>query len=490
MQRALLFVLTLIIAAPAGAADEFYTVRLRAGEEAYRAKRYTEAAENLRVACFGLLDQPLYYSEALVGLALAQSATNNLVEADATLARFVEVERLFNAYSQVKLDAAVRSEFEALAARRLNPDSLAALPSLSRLIETREQKLLRMSPADRRKALEELTRTDPRNASWPLTLAREEAAQSDWKGVIPWADAALVADERNVEARALRAHARTMRRDHAEALTDLVELPAARVNADPALTADLFVCRAAGKEWEAARALVPRLDESSRARADVKSALKKLPAEKAEELVVAEVRAAVKPNVVPTPAPTAVSSAAPAGIAKGTPVPKPTPAPATTPTPKMTPPVKATPAPPTTRVPAAPTPSATAGPQATAPPTPNTSSEADVIAAARRLCVEGKAEQAVQMLKGLSTTASPSRDYRKALLEAACLSKDWRSATAQAALMEPFREGEDAFVFYASIAFYETGSIDRARTLLSGARSRIASSPYVDYYSKKILGTP
>ena len=454
MQRALLLVLTLIIAGPAGAADEFYTVRLRAGEEAYRAKRYTEAAENLRVACFGLLDQPVYYSEALVGLALAQAGSNNVIEADATLARFVEVERLFNVYPKVKLDPAVRTEFESLAARRINPDSLAALPSLSRLIETREQKVARMSPAERRKAIEELVRTEPRNVTWPLALAREEAAQSDWKGVIKWTDAALIADEKDVEARALRAHARTLRRDHADALADLLLLPAARVNADAVLTADLFVCRVAGHEWDAARPLLPRLDESNRGRPDVKAALKKLPAEKTPvEPAIADAKPA-PPATNATPAFT--SSASPKAIVTPTPVPN--------------------------------------APHSPAPKPAQTSrsviSEADMIAMARRLCAAGKPDEAVQLLKNGASGAAPTRAFRKALLEATCLSKDWKAASVLAAQVEPFQIGEETFVFYAAIALFETGSVDRARSLLSGSRSRIASSPYVDYYSKRILGTP
>ena len=76
-----------------------------------------------------------------------------------------------------------------------------------------------------------------------------------------------------------------------DALADLLLLPPARVNADPALTADLFVCRVAGREWDAARPLAARLDESNRGRSDVKAALKKLPAEKvAEEPAVAQAK--------------------------------------------------------------------------------------------------------------------------------------------------------------------------------------------------------
>jgi len=57
-------------------ADDFYQGRLLTGQQEYRSGRYAEAADNLRVASFGLLNRPRLLSESLVWLALAQSKAN------------------------------------------------------------------------------------------------------------------------------------------------------------------------------------------------------------------------------------------------------------------------------------------------------------------------------------------------------------------------------------------------------------------------------
>ena len=65
---------------------------------------------------------------------------------------------------------------------------------------------------------------------------------------------------------------------------------------------------------------------------------------------------------------------------------------------------------------------------------------------------------------------------------------DWRVASAQIPLVEPFGEGEEAWMFYASVSHFETGAVEIARTLLTRAKPKIIPSPYVDFYLKKILG--
>ncbi len=55
-------------------ADDFTRARLATGIDAYASKRFAEASDQFRIACFGLLDQPVALTEGLVRLALAQDA--------------------------------------------------------------------------------------------------------------------------------------------------------------------------------------------------------------------------------------------------------------------------------------------------------------------------------------------------------------------------------------------------------------------------------
>ena len=110
------------------------------------------------------------------------------------------------------------------------------------------------------------------------------------------------------------------------------------------------------------------------------------------------------------------------------------------------------------------------------------------LAEARSLVKSGKAADARKILAGLVESDPKNREARKALLEASTLMKDWEECNAQTAVLEPFAEGEEVSMFYAAVALRETGSIASARTLVRRARPFLVSSPYVDWYTKEILG--
>lgn len=126
--------ITLAVAPVSLLADDFSLERLRAGEEALRAKRIPEAIDQLRIACFGLLDQPVLLTEGLVWLAFAQETAGRRTDVVATLNRFLEVERLFGVYARIRLDEAARAQFQALLLSRLPAEAVAAVPTLSGLV--------------------------------------------------------------------------------------------------------------------------------------------------------------------------------------------------------------------------------------------------------------------------------------------------------------------------------------------------------------------
>jgi len=99
--------------------DAFYVSPQAIGEQALAAGRAAEAAENLRIASFGLLDQPEKLSGCLVSLAVAQQRAGRTAEAEATLRRFQAVQELFPSWGRLALAPELRSEFVALARKRL-----------------------------------------------------------------------------------------------------------------------------------------------------------------------------------------------------------------------------------------------------------------------------------------------------------------------------------------------------------------------------------
>ena len=108
-------------AAPGTAAESpgaFYLARMAIGRQALAAGRAGEAADNLRVASFGLLGDPEKLTECLVWLAIAQQRAGRTADVDATLKRFDSVQALFPSYGEIALGPEVRSEFEALARKR------------------------------------------------------------------------------------------------------------------------------------------------------------------------------------------------------------------------------------------------------------------------------------------------------------------------------------------------------------------------------------
>ena len=162
-------------------------------------------------------------------------------------------------------------------------------------------------------------------------------------------------------------------------------------------------------------------------------------------------------------------------LAMAVPTPTPTPTPAPTVLPTLVPTVAPPPIEPPATPPATPTPNVS----------PREAREAAAVAEARTLVAGNQAVAAKSLLTPLAGPGS-GRAVRKALLEAAILAKDYRLAAEQGASLAPFQEGEDAPMFYAAIALFETGKKKEAKALAERALPRLKSTPYVDYYAKRI----
>lgn len=117
------------LAAPATAAtqSEFYTNLLRRGVASYEANRYPDAAKQLRIAAFGLVDAIEQYQVAQVYLTLTYDKLGLTESAREAARRVALAERVERRYAAIPASQPVRVAFEALAARLLSPGEMAIL---------------------------------------------------------------------------------------------------------------------------------------------------------------------------------------------------------------------------------------------------------------------------------------------------------------------------------------------------------------------------
>ncbi|MCP4656979.1 MAG: hypothetical protein GY856_16330 [bacterium] len=108
-----LVVLALSMAAWAAlAADPFYENLRSEAAVAYGRGDYPRALQLFRLACFGLLDEPVVLGECLVQRSMAEAAVDDPEAFTATFRRILEIEQRFGAYSQAALTPELRQAFE------------------------------------------------------------------------------------------------------------------------------------------------------------------------------------------------------------------------------------------------------------------------------------------------------------------------------------------------------------------------------------------
>ncbi len=129
MKHLLLLGLLLAPIPAQAAVDPFYQGLLRDGQLAFDRKEYAVAARALRLACFGMLDEPRPLADCLSRLALAQDGVGDATGFRETFQRLLEVEDRFKGYSQGELAPELRTALEARLATRLPAATLAAAPA-------------------------------------------------------------------------------------------------------------------------------------------------------------------------------------------------------------------------------------------------------------------------------------------------------------------------------------------------------------------------
>lgn len=301
--------------APARAAqapDPFYVDLLRSGTQALERGETSRAAEELRLACFGMLEQPKELAVCLVRLSLAEAKLGEKEEFLATFRRLEEVETRFKGYGEAQLGSAERAAFEAQALEWVPAEVLRSMPGYGPALREREIAAIRALPANRRlPALQDRIEAEPDVLLWRTMAAeleldekRPAAAAGYLAGVDASADGGRIA--------CLRGRALAESGSCVQAVADLTLCPG-RGRTEALFEPDL-ACLVELELWAQARELLAVAPPNVRDRSAVRRLIRKIPEEpKPEPAPAASVAATAEPEAAsPEPAaqaPTDVSEA-------------------------------------------------------------------------------------------------------------------------------------------------------------------------------------
>ncbi len=458
------------LAAAQPAADPFYLSLLREGRTSLARGDAAGAAKELRVACFGLLDQPPLLGECLVRLALAQGAMGDREAFGETFDRIETIEERFQAYTQAALSPEERESFEDRALDWIAPEILRTLPSFApRLARRAEESLAKLPPRERQKELERRAAAEPGNPRWRVLLAEEAVARERWdealerlKGIDGAAEAG--------RAGCLTGLALAKLERCAEALPPLAACAATRLNAE--LAEARLGCHVERKSLDEGRAFAATLDPKVASLPAIQKLREKLsPKEKAQQAA----------STASEPAPAREAKPAPDPVAKK-------------PAAKTPSPAKSTPAA-TNDSPATPSPKTPSPPRESVArePAKPSAEEEKAIRDGRELL--RSAQKREELLRGLDALRAVSdrhpENAQLALLigEIAYRGGQWRVGASSFRRAAPRGPADPTLRFYMAVCLYEAGERSAAAEIAATGLEKLQRTPFVESYLQKIGST-
>lgn len=444
-----LLLLVSAFAGPATAAtDPFYDQLYAEGRQALARGDHGRAQRDLRIACFGMLDDPAELAGCLTHLALAQAATNDRDAFVATVDRILEVERRFGAYSGLELPASTRRGFEERVAAWIPYETLATVPAFRGPARRQLEARVREMPAEERRGeLERRLAAEPEDVTWLLMRAELELAAGQLQPASEAAARALALEPESPRARCLDARAR-LRLGDCGSLANL----AACGDGLEELTEPRLRCLLAAGELAAAEQLVAALDTRARQRAPVRRLVR--------ELRRAQKRAAKQPAPVPEAAleePSADAEAAAEPVAEAV---------------EQSSSLET----PDTREPE---------PLASAEAAPEIDAEMEALRETLRSIDREAIEQAFERAREAADRRPQDREIQYLAAELAYRLSAWSQT------VEHFRRGgspdQPQQQFYFAVALYEIGEREAAAEQLERSLPRIEETAFVREYVEKIL---
>ncbi|HEV3077230.1 MAG TPA: hypothetical protein VHB47_22600, partial [Thermoanaerobaculia bacterium] len=263
-----------VAGAPAAraATDPFYLDLMRDGMQASDRGDYATAAKQLRLACFGLLDEPERLAGCLTRLGLAQAAAGNADAFRETFRRIVEVENRFGAYTKTDLPPEVRAAFEQRALAAVPASTLDAIPVWKALLNRKlEAQIAQLPPRERRRQLEDRLAKEPRGIAWNLMLVDLDLAEGKNAAALARAEATAALAPRDARVLCARGLARAAGNRCGEAVADLEACSVATAAGGAGLAGDgsgsaaaLLGCRVELGQWRQAEEQVRGLPAALR----------------------------------------------------------------------------------------------------------------------------------------------------------------------------------------------------------------------------------
>lgn len=444
-------------AAPARAADPFYMVLLRDGILAYDRGDFAGAARGLRLACFGLLEEPEPLAECLVRLALAQAAAGDERAFGETFRRVVEVEERLGAYGKAPLPADLRAAFEARVAAAIPIATIESLPGFAPIAQRKVEAQMAALPAkQRRKELEGRLAREPRSATWNLLLAELDLEEGQAAQAVIRAEQAAALQPANARALCVRGMARARAGRCAEATADLAGCAESTRRADYA--AALLGCRVELGQWSEAGALLAALPDGLRGDREIG----RLAARVRQSGDGGRAGAGAEPGPAVTPPGPQGTNGAAASAAPGEPA------------------VEASAG-------------APGGLSSATPAAAPDEAIAQKLARAREILLAAGSsprdlKRALQLAREAAEARPGDREAQLLAAEAAYRNARWAEA------VQFFRRGGDPgdgrpeLLFYLAVSYYESGDRNAAAAVLRRSLPNLKRSEFIDGYTRKILG--
>jgi tetratricopeptide (TPR) repeat protein len=463
--RPLVALLSLLSAVPV-LAQNFYEARFQTGVIDFNRGAYARAADELRIAAFGRVDDIPSYITAEVYLAVANDRLEHAEDARTAAMKVLQAEKIKPSYAALELPAAVRSSFEQLLPAILTRDQLANVPAFARLADqapavqsgaprpTRQTAVV-PTPTKRPNVAVTAPKNDdkvesqtPQPALDYGRLALERVAAGDEAGARRYADLAFAADDTNANAHAALAQLGRAHNAWNEVAEHYAVVRTRRRLTDDETAAYLIALIRTGRIADAT-AVRASASNAVLARPDVRDALQTIEPKPAPQPVV--------------PQPVAPQPVVPQPVAPA-PVPKPQPQP---------------PAPVPSRVTPAPAPV----PQETG----NDEPILEQITDAEGMTGSGNIVGARTQLRRIAALPNLQRSDRQALARALSQAALYAESSAQYRKTYPLKAGEETHMFYEAVNRYELGDYGLARQLITRAMPALPQTPAILAYRDRIL---
>ena len=260
-------------ATSAYSADPFYE-RLRGdGEQALRSGEPAEAARLLRIAAFGMLDEPATLMGTLLLLAIAHSEAGDNEAFLNSFARIEEIERRFGSFRDLP-ENSTKQHFAQLASERIDTDRLQRTPAF-RSFRLPAPQPEATTPRQRRRDLQASLDGSASDLSTLVTLSRLELAERKLRQAERWLEAAFALDPGHREGHCIRTEIETVRSRCGPALAAYTGC-AARPER-PSSAAFLLDCMLGANQISDASALAALLPQEWRRRDEIATILNQLP---------------------------------------------------------------------------------------------------------------------------------------------------------------------------------------------------------------------